>query len=80
MMILTSATAVTVAYKTQNDMIIEEVVWQALRKQIELVAGKDENITDVRINYQLRIPKHGTRNYLGLSASIDLEKEKQKTL
>ena len=66
--------------KFEESGIIEEVVWEALRKQIELVAGKDKNITDVRINYQLRIPKHGTRNYLGLSAAIDLEKEKQKTL
>ena len=46
--------------KFDESGIIEEVVWVALRKQIELHAGKDKNITDVRINYQLRIPKYGT--------------------
>ena len=64
--------------KFDESGIIEEVVWVALRKQIELHAGKDKNITDVRINYQLRIPKYGTRNYLDLTASIDAEKEKDK--
>jgi len=59
-------------------MIIEDIVWEALRKQIELHAGKDKNITDVRINYQLRVPKYGTRNYLDLTAKIDADKDEGK--
>jgi hypothetical protein len=44
--------------------------WEKLRAQIEFHLKDDENITDIRINYQLKIPKYGTRNFLDLSIKI----------
>ena len=45
--------------------------WSKLRKQIEYHLEQDNNLTDIRINYQIKIPEMGTRNYLGLSVSIN---------
>jgi hypothetical protein len=28
-------------------------------------------LTDIRINYQVKIPERGTRNYLGLNVKIN---------
>ena len=53
-----------------NTMISIEA-WDKLKKQIEYHLKKDNNLTDVSINYQVKIPERGTRNYLGLSVKID---------
>ena len=50
---------------------INQAAWDKLKLQIEYHINKDPNLTDVKINYQLKIPKYGTRNYLNLSAKID---------
>jgi hypothetical protein len=44
--------------------------WDKLKQQIEYHIGQDHNLTDITINYQLRIPERGTRNYLRLSVKI----------
>ena len=53
-----------------NTMISIEA-WDKLKKQIEYHLKQDNNLTDVSINYQVKIQKRGTRNYLGLSVKID---------
>ena len=45
--------------------------WENLKQQIEEHIGQDHNLTDITINYQLRIPERGTRNYLQLSVKIE---------
>ena len=45
--------------------------WDKLKLQIEYHINQDPNLTDVKINYQLKIPTYGTRNYLNLSAKIN---------
>lgn len=45
--------------------------WDKLKQQIEYHIEQDHNLTDITINYQLRIPEMGTRNYLRLSVKID---------
>jgi hypothetical protein len=45
--------------------------WDKLKQQIEYHIEQDHNLTDVTINYQLRIPERGTRNYLQLSVKIE---------
>lgn len=52
-------------------MKISEEAWKKLKLQIEYHIKEDPNLTDVAINYQLRIPNYGTRNYLKLSVKID---------
>jgi hypothetical protein len=42
-----------------------------IKQQIEYHMEQDHNLTDVTINYQLRIPERGTRNYLQLSVKIE---------
>ena len=53
-----------------NTMINTEA-WNKLKKQIEYHLKQDNNLTDISINYQVKIPERGTRNYLGLSVKID---------
>jgi hypothetical protein len=52
---------------------INDSAWDKLKKQIEYHLKQDSNLTDIRINYQVKIPKIGTRNYLGLSVTINKE-------
>jgi hypothetical protein len=52
---------------------INDSAWEKLKKQIEYHLKQDSNLTDIRINYQVKIPKIGTRNYLGLSVTINKE-------
>jgi len=52
-------------------MRLSNEAWDKLKQQIEYHIGQDHNLTDVTINYQLRIPERGTRNYLQLSVKID---------
>jgi hypothetical protein len=50
---------------------INDSAWEKLRKQIEYHLEQDSNLTDIRINYQVKIPERGTRNYLGLNVNIN---------
>ncbi len=50
---------------------INQAAWDKLKLQIEYHMEQDPNLTDIKINYQLRIPTYGTRNYLKLSAKLD---------
>ena len=50
---------------------INDSAWDKLKKQIEYHLKQDSNLTDIRINYQVKVPKIGTRNYLGLSVTIN---------
>tara|TARA_R110000765_G_scaffold344384_1_gene434641 strand:+ start:1267 stop:1452 length:186 start_codon:yes stop_codon:yes gene_type:complete len=50
---------------------INQAAWEKLKLQIEYHMNQDPNLTDVKINYQLKIPTYGTRNYLNLSAKIN---------
>ncbi len=50
---------------------INQAAWDKLKLQIEYHINQDPNLTDVKINYQLKIPTYGTRNYLNLSAKIN---------
>jgi len=52
-------------------MKVNETAWLNLKKQIELHLENDSNITDIAINYQMQVPRYGTRNYLKLNVSID---------
>ena len=57
----------------QNKSIekINEVAWDKLKLQIEYHLQQDPNLTDIKINYQIKVPKFGTKNYLNLSAKIN---------
>jgi hypothetical protein len=50
---------------------INNEAWEKLKKQIEYYWEQDSNLTDVTINYQLKVPERGTRNYLRLGVTID---------
>ncbi len=50
---------------------INQAAWDKLKLQIEYHMEQDPNLTDIKINYQLRVPTYGTRNYLKLSAKIN---------
>ena len=52
-------------------MRLSKEAWEKLRLQIEYHIEQDHNLTDITINYQLRIPERGTRNYLQLSVKIE---------
>jgi len=58
-------------YLKRYNMTINNEAWEKLKKQIEYHLKEDSNLTDIRINYQVRIPNIGTRNYLGLSVKIN---------
>jgi hypothetical protein len=51
--------------------MINKEAWEKLRKQIEYHLEEDSNLTDIRINYQVKVPERGTRNYLGLNVNIN---------
>tara|TARA_R110002096_G_scaffold30185_4_gene90243 strand:- start:5403 stop:5588 length:186 start_codon:yes stop_codon:yes gene_type:complete len=57
----------------QNKSIetINEAAWDKLKLQIEYHLQQDPNLTDIKINYQIKVPKFGTKNYLNLSAKIN---------
>jgi len=57
--------------KQKNNMKVNETAWLNLKKQIEMHLKEDPNLTDVAINYQVKIPTFGTRNYLNLNVSIN---------
>ena len=57
--------------KQKNNMKVNETAWVNLKKQIEMHLKEDPNLTDVAINYQVKIPTFGTRNYLNLNVSIN---------
>jgi hypothetical protein len=50
---------------------VSNEAWEKLKQEIQYHIEQDHNLTDVTINYQLRIPERGTRNYLQLSVKID---------
>ena len=50
---------------------INNEAWKELKQQMEYYLEQDSNLTDIAINYQVRIPEKGTRNYLKLSVKID---------
>ena len=58
-------------YLKRYNMTINNEAWEKLKKQIEYHLKEVSNLTDIRINYQVRIPNRGTRNYLGLSVKIN---------
>jgi len=49
---------------------INQAAWDKLKLQIEYHMQQDPNLTDVKINYQLKVPTYGTRNFLNLKASL----------
>jgi len=53
----------------QIDVVSTEA-WDKLKKQIEYHLKEDNNLTDISINYQVKIPERGTRNYLNLNVTI----------
>ena len=50
---------------------INDSAWDKLKKQIEYHLEQDSNLTDIKINYQVKIPERGTRNYLNLNVTIN---------
>jgi uncharacterized protein (DUF1919 family) len=50
---------------------INKEAWEKLKQQMEYYLEQDHNLTDVTINYQVKIPERGTRNYLKLSVKIE---------
>ena len=50
---------------------INDSDWDNLKKQIEYHLEQDSNLTDIKINYQVKIPERGTRNYLNLNVSLN---------
>ena len=55
----------------QSNKKINQAAWDKLKLQIEYHMEQNPNLTDIKINYQLRVPTYGTRNYLNLSAKIN---------
>jgi hypothetical protein len=49
--------------------MISNAAWSDLKKQIEYHLKKDDNITDIHINYQVKKIK-GVKNYLKLGVKI----------
>jgi hypothetical protein len=57
--------------QSNSTKTINDSAWEKLKKQIEYHLEQDSNLTDIRINYQVKIPEIGTRNYLGLNVNIN---------
>ena len=57
--------------QSNSTKTINNSAWEKLKKQIEYHLEQDSNLTDIRINYQVKIPARGTRNYLGLNVKIN---------
>ena len=55
---------------SKSDEKINQAAWDRLKLQIEYHIEQDPNLTDVKINYQLKVPTFGTRNFLNLKASF----------
>lgn len=51
--------------------MINETDWEEIRKQVEIVLEDDSNLTDITINYQVKAPRRGTRNYLNLNVKLN---------
>lgn len=62
---------IKILFKTKIMSKISNDAWEKLKKQIEYHLKQDPNLTDIAINYQVRIPKIGTRNYLKLGVTIE---------
>jgi len=52
-------------------MKVNETAWNNLKKQIEFHLDQDANLTDIAINYQIKTPEFGTRNFLNLGVVIN---------
>tara|TARA_R100001460_G_scaffold104507_2_gene150255 strand:+ start:451 stop:624 length:174 start_codon:yes stop_codon:yes gene_type:complete len=50
-------------------MRVNEAAWEKLKKQIEHYTEADPSISDISINYQVKLAKN--RNYLRLNITID---------
>ena len=50
-------------------MKVNEAAWEKLKKQIERHTDADTSISDISINYQVKLAKN--RNYLRLNLTID---------
>jgi len=50
---------------------INNDAWDKLKKQINYHLEQDANLTDIAINYQVRVPERGTRNYLQLGVVVE---------
>ena len=57
--------------QSNSTKTINDSAWEKLKKQIEYHLEQDSNLTDIRINYKVKIPARGTRNYLGLNVNIN---------
>ena len=57
--------------QSNSTKTINDSAWEKLKKQIEYHLEQDSNLTDIRINYQVKIPARGTRNDLGLNVNIN---------
>ena len=56
----------------QTEQKVNQAAWDRLKLQIEYHIKQDPNITDVKINYQLKAQKFGTKNFLNLRASLPI--------
>ena len=54
----------------QSNKKINQASWDRLKLQIEYHMEQDPNLTDVKINYQLKEATFGTRNFLNLKAML----------
>jgi len=52
-------------------MAINDNAWEELRKQINDYLKEDTNITDIAINYQVKLASRDTKNILRLGVKID---------
>ena len=50
---------------------VNQAAWDKLKLQIEYHMEQDPNLTDVKINYQLKVPTFGTRNFINLNTKIN---------
>ena len=55
-------------------MKLNNAAWQQLKDKIESFLEYDPNITDVMINYQIKIVDKGLKNYLKMDIKIEDEK------
>ena len=55
-------------------MKLNNAAWQQLKDRIEVFLEIDSNITDVMINYQIKIADKEVKNYLKMDIKIEDEK------
>ena len=53
---------------------LNNAAWQQLKDRIEVFLEIDSNITDVMINYQIKIADKEVKNYLKMDIKIEDEK------